>query len=161
MPTPQPRVEAIHIAPEAGAPMQEQSETRAVAGRGLEGDRYYDAAGSWSGDRGRPLPAADRAVTFFEAETLDILARDHDITLTPADHRRNITTRNIALDHLVGHRIRVGDAVCEGVDLCEPCAYLESLTTDGVLNALIHRGGLNARILDTGRIAVNDQITRL
>lgn len=155
---PDGRVTAIHIAPEAGDPMQPQDSTRAVAGKGLEGDRYFDQAGSWSGDKGRDLPPEDRALTLFESEVLEIIERDEDITLSPSDHRRNITTSGIAADHLVNTQFTLGDAVCEGVAICEPCAYLESLTEDGVLNALIHRGGLNARIIETGTITVNDPI---
>lgn len=155
------RVEAIHVAPEAGAEMRAVDEARAVAGKGLEGDRYFERAGSWSGERGRDLPPADRALTLFEAETLDIVERDADIDLEPADHRRNVTTRNVAVDHLLDERFRIGEAVCEGVEICEPCAYLESLTEEGVLSALVHRGGLNVRIVSSGTIAVGDPITVL
>lgn len=154
-------VDAIHVAPEAGAEMQSVTNARAVAGKGLEGDRYFDRAGSWSGETGRDLPPEDRALTLFEAETLEIVERDADIELEPADHRRNITTRNVAVDHLLDERFRIGDAVCEGVEICEPCAYLESLTEEGVLSALVHRGGLNVRIVSSGGIAVDDPITVL
>lgn len=154
-------VDAIHVAPEAGAEMQAVTDVRAVAGKGLEGDRYFERAGSWSGEKGRDLPPEDRALTLFEAETLDIVERDADIELDPADHRRNVTTRNVAVDHLLDERFRIGEAVCEGVEICEPCAYLESLTEDGVLSALVHRGGLNVRIVTSGEIAVGDPITVL
>lgn len=154
-------VDAIHVAPEAGAEMQSVTNARAVAGKGLEGDRYFERAGSWSGEKGRDLPPEDRALTLFEAETLEIVERDADIELEPADHRRNITTRNVAVDHLLDERFRIGDAVCEGVEICEPCAYLESLTEEGVLSALVHRGGLNVRIVSSGGIAVDDPITVL
>lgn len=154
-------VDAIHVAPEAGAEMQSVTNARAIAGKGLEGDRYFERAGSWSGEKGRDLPPEDRALTLFEAETLEIVERDADIKLEPADHRRNITTRNVAVDHLLDERFRIGDAVCEGVEICEPCAYLESLTEEGVLSALVHRGGLNVRIVSSGGIAVDDPITVL
>lgn len=152
------RVTAIHIAPEAGADMEPRTEVSAVEGRGLEGDRYFESAGSWSGQKGRDLPDGDRALTLFEAETLELVESDTGIQLEPADHRRNITTENVALDHLVGERFQVGDAVCEGVDLCEPCGYLESLTEEGVYEALVHRGGLNARILSSGTIRIDDPV---
>lgn len=157
--TPDGHVTAIHTAPEAGDPMQPQETVTAVAGKGLKGDRYFNQAGSWSGDKGRDLPPEDRAITLFESEILEIVERDENITLSPEDHRRNITTTGIAADHLVDHQFTLGNAVCEGVAICEPCAYLESLTQDGVLNALIHRGGLNARIIETGDITINDPIT--
>lgn len=151
-------VEAIHTAPEAGADMQSKDEVEAVAEQGLKGDRYFKREGSWSGEEGRPLPAEDRALTLFEAEALEIIERDEGIDLEPADHRRNITTRGIAIDHLLDKRFRIGEAVCEGVEICEPCAYLESLTEKGVLRALIHRGGLNVRITGSGTIRVGDSI---
>lgn len=154
-------VDAIHIAPEAGAEMQSLTVVRAVADRGLEGDRYFDRAGSWSGEKGRDLPPEDRALTLFEAEALDIVERDAGIELEPADHRRNITTRNVAVDHLLDERFQIGGAVCEGIEICEPCAYLESLTEEGVLSALVHRGGLNVRIVSSGEISVGDQIAVL
>lgn len=155
------RVEAIHVAPEAGADMQPVESVEAVAGRGLRGDRYFEAAGSWSGDEGRPLPDGDRAVTLFEAEALEVIERDEGIDLEPADHRRNITTRGVAVDHLLDERFRIGEAVFEGAEICEPCAYLESLTEKGVLSALVHRGGLNARIVETGEISVGDTVERV
>ena len=151
-------VTAIHVAPEAGAEMEPKREVDAVEGRGLEGDRYFRAEGSWSGEAGRDLSDADRALTLFESETLDLVERDADISLEPGDHRRNITTEGVALDHLVDERFRIGEAVCEGVDLCEPCGYLESLTEEGVYEALVHRGGLNARIVSSGTIRVDDPL---
>ncbi|MFC7154090.1 MOSC domain-containing protein [Halomarina halobia] len=152
------RVAAIHTAPEAGAEMESRTEASAVEGRGLEGDRYFERRGTWSGERGRDLPHADRALTLFEVETLALVERDAGISLEPADHRRNVTTEDVAVSHLVDERFRIGEAVCEGVDLCEPCAYLESLTEKGVLGALVHRGGLNARIVSSGTIRVGDPI---
>ncbi|MEF8868168.1 MAG: MOSC domain-containing protein [Haloarculaceae archaeon] len=149
-------VEAICVAPEAGAEMQRVEEVEAVAGRGLRGDRYFDDSGTWSND-----PDVDdipRHLTLFEAETLAVLERDEDLDLSVTDHRRNLTTRGVALGHLLDERFRIGEAVCEGVRLCEPCSYLESKTEDGVLSALVHRGGLNAAIVESGTVRVEDGI---
>lgn len=149
-------VEAICIAPEAGAEMERVGEVEAVAGRGLRGDRYFEEAGTWSND-----PDVDdipRHLTLFEAETLEILARDEGLDLSITDHRRNVTTRDLPVGHLLDERFRIGDAVCEGVRLCEPCAYLESKTEDGVLSALVHRGGLNAAIVESGTVRVDDRV---
>jgi len=161
MSTDRGRVEAIHVAPEAGEEMHSRAAVEAVAGKGLRGDRYFEAAGSWSGGGGRALPPEDRALTLFEAEVLEIVERDEGIELEPADHRRNVTTRGVAVDHLLDERFRIGEAVCEGVEICEPCAYLEGLTEEGVLAALVHRGGLNVRIVESGTIAVGDEIEQL
>jgi len=76
----------------------------------------------------------------------------------PAASRRNITTRGVPLNHLVGRRFRVGDVVLEGRRLCEPCEHLQSLTKPGVLKALVHRGGLRADIVVGGTIRLSDPI---
>lgn len=150
------RVETIHVAPEAGAPMRAVDSIDAVAGRGLRGDRYFEGTGTWSGDPDvRDIP---RDITLFEAETLDVVARDAGLDLDPADHRRNVTTRGVALDHLLDKRFRIGSVLCEAVDLCEPCAHLESLTAEGVVSALVHRGGLNAAVIESGTIHVGDPV---
>jgi len=152
------RVEGLYVAPAAGDDMQARESVEAVAGKGLRGDRYFDRTGSWNGDDGRALPPEDRALTLIEAEALEVVERDEDIELDPGAHRRNVVTRNVAVDHLLDERFRLGEAVCEGVELCEPCAYLESITEDGVLSALIHRGGLNTRIVETGPVSVGDTV---
>lgn len=149
-------VEAIHIAPEGGADMQSVEEIEAVAGKGLRGDRYFKGNGTWNDNpKARDIP---RDITLFEAETLDVVAKKHDIHLDPGEHRRNVTTRGLALDHLLDKQFTIGDATFETVDLCEPCAYLESITEDGVLDALVHRGGLNAIIVDSGTFRIGDPV---
>ncbi|MFB6122716.1 MAG: MOSC domain-containing protein [Haloferacaceae archaeon] len=130
------------------------SSRRAVAGAGLRGDRYFDATGTFS-----DVPGGGRDLTLVEAEALAAVEREAGISLSFADHRRNLTTRGVALNHLVERRFRVGDVVCEGVRLCEPCSRLESLTEAGVGEALVHRGGLRADIVDGGTIRVGDGVS--
>ena len=150
---PEGRVERIHVAPTPGAPTERIEATRAVAGEGLEGDRYFEGEGTFGG-------GDDRAITFIEAEALEAVERDYEIDLDPGVHRRNVTTRGVALNHLVDARFRVGNAVCEGVELCEPCSYLEQhLDLPDLQEALLHRGGLRARIVETGTVAEGDGIT--
>jgi MOSC domain-containing protein YiiM len=144
-------VEAIHFAPEAAKPCESVSEVQAVAGRGLEGDRYFRKAGTYSDH-----PGSGREVTLIEAEALEALARETGITLPPGASRRNITTRDVPLSHLVGKRFRMGEALLEGTRLCEPCKHLEGLTQPGVLGGLVHRGGLRTIILEGGTIRVGD-----
>lgn len=143
----------IYIGSRPSAPLDDVQEVRAVAGRGLEGDRYFAREGTYSRGHG-----PQRQVTLIEAEALDALQRDYGITLGPGESRRNIVTRGIALNHLVGSRFRVGEVELHGVKLCEPCKHLESLTKPGVRRALVHRGGLNAEILSDGVIRVGDEI---
>ncbi|WP_122091233.1 MOSC domain-containing protein [Halalkalicoccus subterraneus] len=149
-------VSTIHIAPEASATTESHETVEAVAGRGLRGDRYFAEQGTYS----RSARGTSREITLIEAETLAALERDFSIEIPPGAHRRNVTTRGVALNHLVDERFSVGEVVCEGVELCEPCSYLEGLLDiDGLHDALVHRGGLRARIVDSGRIAVGDGVT--
>jgi MOSC domain-containing protein YiiM len=155
-------VVSIHIAKEAGQPMETVSEARAVPGRGLEGDRYFLGRGIYS-----PKPGyGGREVTLIEVEAVEALfdgvqnAEGHrlGIKLSPAETRRNIATAGVPLNHLVDREFWVGDVLMRGTRLCEPCKYLESLTQPGVLGGLIHRGGLRAQILTAGTIRSGDPV---
>ncbi len=152
-PSGQGTIEAIHIAPQAGAPPASVPRVRAMAGVGLEGDRYAMAAGYFSGDG-----ATDHDLTLVEAEVIEDLAARDGIQLAPGETRRNITTRGIRLNGLVGRRFRIGDVECHGTRLCELCDRLEELTGEAVIRPLSHRGGLRARILTDGVITVGDRI---
>lgn len=147
-------VVSIHIAAEAGKPMESQAEVRAVAGQGLEGDRYYHKIGTYSN-----TPGSGREITLIEAEAVEALAHEAKIELAAGASRRNITTRGVPLNHLVGVRFRVGVVLVEGTRLCEPCKHLEGLTQPGVLAGLVHRGGLRTVIVEGGTIRVGDAIT--
>ena len=98
-------------------------------------------------------------MTLIEAEAIEAIAREANIALPPGASRRNIVTRGVPLNHLVGRRFRVGDVILEATRLCEPCAHLQSLTKPGVLKGLVHRAGLNADVLNDGEIAVGDAVT--
>jgi MOSC domain-containing protein YiiM len=152
------RVEAIHIAHRASAPMQSLGEVEAVAGGGLAGDRYLAGVGFYSA---RPTDPGAREVTLFEAEVLDALAAEHGITLAAGEHRRNLTTRGVRLDDLLGHRFQVGQVVLEGVRDCPPCEHLEGLLGKPVLKPLINRAGLRARVVVGGVLKVGDRISAL
>jgi MOSC domain-containing protein YiiM len=145
------RVEAIAIADRAEAPMQEMTTARALPGRGLDGDRYAKGVGTFTPRSGRGV---GYDLTLIEAEVLDELTLADGQRLGYAEARRNIVTRGLDLNDLVGQRFRIGDVECVGRRLCEPCAHLERLTHKGVLRKLIHRGGLRADILTEGSISV-------
>ena len=148
-------VEAIHLCAEAGEPLHAVDEVKAVAGVGLYGDRYAVGGGTWS----KRFPGVHRHVTLIESEALEALRRDHDIELSAAESRRNILTSGVALNHLVGREFRVGDVVLRGIELCEPCRYLEKVTGRPVRAPLVHRGGLNAEVVEGGVIRVGDAVT--
>jgi len=149
-------VRGIFLAPDSGEPMADRESVEAVAGQGLRGDRYFNETGLY--DRRDDLPEGTDA-TLIETEALAALERDYDVVLDPADTRRNVLTEDVALNHLVDSRFRVGDAVFEGVRLCEPCGYMEGKTdAEGAVEGLVHRGGLNANVVESGDIAVGDTI---
>lgn len=135
-------VESIALTPEESALPAPVTEVD-VADRGLAGDRYAD-----SGD-----------ITLIEAEALEALRAETGIALSHEESRRQVLTRGIGLNALVGKRFRVGGVECVGVELCEPCNYLQSLTYPGVLRGMVHRAGLRADIVSGGRIAVGDAVT--
>jgi MOSC domain-containing protein YiiM len=143
------RVEGIFITPNPGELPQPVDRVSAVAGSGLEGNRYFYADGA---------APPGRAVTLIAAEAVEAFVGETGIELTPAETRRNVLTRGIDVNGLVGKRFRVGDVECVGVELCEPCLHLQSLTRPGIIDDLLHRGGLNADILGDGTIAVGDRI---
>ena len=151
-------LENIHIAPAASYEMEELLEARLVKGRGIEGDRYFLGAGTYS-----PKPGV-REVTLIEAEALEGLARndpplqEKPIILAPVDHRRNLTTRGVPLNHLVGKHFRVGETVLKGGRLNFPCKYLEELLGLPVYMPLYNRSGLNCWIIGDGIIRKGDTI---
>jgi MOSC domain-containing protein YiiM len=149
-------VEAIHITGSGGERMRAVGRVGAIAGVGLEGDRYALRTGHYSGD-----PRIDRDVTLIEAEEIEALAAGSGIALKPGETRRNVTTRGIRLNDLVGRRFRIGGVECEGTRLCEPCQYHTDLLGKPVLAPLAHRAGLRARILGSGEIVRGDEVVVL
>jgi MOSC domain-containing protein YiiM len=144
---------AIHLTDKAAGQMKAVPEARAEAGRGLEGDRYYEKTGTYS-----DTPGSGREVTLVESETIEALAKEYGVELAPGDTRRNITTRGIALNHLVDREFRVGEVTLRGTRLCEPCAHLQSMTHEKVLEGLVHRGGLRCDIVSGGVIRNGDTV---
>jgi MOSC domain-containing protein YiiM len=150
------RVEAIHVTGAAGEPMRAVDRVIARTGGGLEGDRYDSGLGHWSAIR-----RGGDGLTLIEGEAIEALARDHGITLAPGEARRNLTTRDIDLDALIGHTFRIGAVTARAVRRCEPCSYLDELTGKEVLAPLVHHGGIRVEIVEGGDIAVGDEIEPL
>lgn len=147
-------IEAIYRFADSGAPAERMPSARLIAGVGIEGDRYalgkghFQSEGRWG-----------QALTLIEAEAIERLASEHAIAMPAAQARRNIVTRNIDLNALVGKRFRVGGLLCQGSRLAEPCAWLQKTTPLGMLRGLVHRGGLRADILEDGVIRDGDAIS--
>ncbi len=148
-------VEAIYTTPSAGKPMQPLPEVEAITGQGLAGDRYLKGTGYYSN---RPLADGSREITLIEAEELEKLERETGIHLDPSECRRNVLIRSVSVNGLIGKRFRIGEVVCEGIRICEPCTYLEKLTHKRVMRPLVHKGGLRARIISGGTVRVGDAI---
>lgn len=148
------KVVCLCSAPRSFLPMRTFGELTLETGVGVVGDRYAARRGFYS-----DLHHDGRQVTLFESETLQAIERDYKIALAPTDHRRNITTEGVALNHLVGRRFRVGATLLEGVMLSVPCRHIEQLTGKEIFNAMVHRSGLMARIVQGGPVRVGDAIT--
>jgi len=142
-------VAGLLVAPEAAAPLVAVDAVAAVAGVGLEGDRYAAGRGTFSG------PGRGYQVTLVEAEVLEELEIPGELA------RRNVVTRGAAVNPLVGRRFRIGEVECVGRRLAEPCAHLERLSGPGLLRPLVHRAGLRAHILTGGTIRLGDTLVPL
>jgi hypothetical protein len=158
-------LEAIFIGRTKGAPMEQVNAVEAIAGSGLEGDRYRNGIGTFSdhrasGKSGEFFPR-DKQVTLIEAEAIEAAARDCDVKIEAAQSRRNLLVRGVPLNHLVEREFTIGEVRLRGLRLCEPCGHLEKLAVPGVQKALTHRCGLRAEILTSGTLKAGDQVRPL
>ena len=139
---------AINITPVAEGALQSVEEVRAIPGRGLEGDRYFD----------HPTREPRRELTLVEAEAIEAFRDEFKIDFAIDGTRRNVVTRGVPLNHLVGREFWIGDVKARGLQLCEPCSTLQRLSHPKVLPGLLHRAGLRAQILTEGTIRVGETI---
>jgi MOSC domain-containing protein YiiM len=145
-------VEQIFIVAEPGDAPRSVAEVLAHAGRGLEGDRNLSAPDRWI--------ATGCALTLIEAEVIEAVLQEHGLDLREGRSRRQVVTRGVRLNELVGRIFRVGPLRCRGVELCEPCLDLQRMLGDpGTIRALVHRGGLRADILDGGQLSAGDLVS--
>jgi MOSC domain-containing protein YiiM len=148
------QIVSIHITPKAEADMAAVDAVRAVPGRGLEGDRYFEHTGTYS-----ETPGTGRDITLIESEQIEVVEKELGVRLNPGDSRRNITTRGVSLNDLVDREFHVGEVLVRGMRLCEPCDYMQKRAgVDGLMKALVHRGGLRVEIIAGGTIRVGDEI---
>lgn len=141
-------IEQICIAPSAGEPVQELDAVTAIAGRGLDGDRHTVGRGTF------PSGVAGSALTLIQAEVCE----SFDPPLEPSEHRRNLVTRGVDLNALVGQEFTIGAVRCRGMRLCEPCTVVDGYSSRTLLRPLVHRGGLRADILLAGEINRGDEL---
>ncbi len=145
-------IESIYIAPAATATSVSVQEVLAIPGVGLEGDRYALGQGTFY------KPEPDYELTLIEAEAMEALKRDYHVELAPGESRRNLVTRGVALNHLVGRDFQIGEVKARGIRLCEPCDHLQRVTGRELIKGLRHRGGLRAQILSQGTIRIGDSV---
>ena len=145
-------VVSIHIAPAAEAKMIAVTEVAAIPGKGLAGDRYYQQTGTFT----KPQP--DRELTLIENEAIEAFNSELQINYAADAARRNVVTRGVPLNHLVGREFQIGEIRVRGLKLCEPCSHLARLSNEAVLPGLVHRGGLRAQILTEGVIRAGDVV---
>lgn len=146
---------AIYVAREAGGAMTRLDTAHLIAGRGIEGDRYIERAGTFSPDE----PSPDHELTLIATEEVTRFLEATGLELSPGDLRRNLLTEGVDLNAWVGRSFRVGDVEVAGIRLCEPCQTLAEAVAPEVVKGLIHRAGLRARIVSDGRIRVGDPVT--
>jgi MOSC domain-containing protein YiiM len=137
-------VEGIYFGAVDEGPLEPADQVQVKTGAGIEGDRH-----------------GHKDITLFEAEAIEGLKADTGIELAPSEIRRNVMTRGVALNELLGHRIRVGEVEAIVTELCHPCSHLQKLTQPGVLRGLVNRGGLNADVVAGGAIRVGDRLEDL
>jgi MOSC domain-containing protein YiiM len=146
------RLLAIAIHPAKAAPMTAHDSVAAVAGSGLVGDHYA------LGKNGSGIVKPDQEVTLIEREAIEAACREYQLAFDHLTTRRNLLTEGVPLNHLVGREFAVGEVILRGVELCEPCGHLESLTLPGIKRSLIHRGGLRAHVVRSGTLRAGDRI---
>ena len=139
------KVEVIHLRAPDETEVREVALAEAIAGKGIEGDRYFFAEGARPG----------LALTLIEGDVV------REAGLAPGSTHRQLTVTGTGLNDLVGKKFRVGAIECYGVMLCEPCLHLQQMTRPGIIKELMHRAGLNADILTDGSIAVGDEVLEL
>jgi MOSC domain-containing protein YiiM len=144
----------ILIAESPASPMSGRPEVRAIAGRGLEGDRYFAGLGTFSPQPQKP----DFEITFIENEKIGAFAREFDLPFSATQARRNIVTEGVDLNALVGRDFQVGGVRVRGIRLCEPCNHLAKASFPETLKGLVRKAGLRAQILFNGFIRVGDSI---
>ena len=146
------RVAGLYIGPRTAEPMSSVTSIKAVAGNGIEGDRYFEKV---------PSPKHDptEEITLIELEAIEAARAEYDVEFEPGDTRRNIVTEGIRLDGLLGTTFTVGEVQIEALEKNPPCARLVRITEKKLLKPLIHRGGVRGRIVSTGTIKLGDAIT--
>jgi len=148
-------VVALFVVDRMSAPMKKVEQVNALAGKGLEGDRYLLGVGTYS-----KKPQPGRQVTLIKSEMLELLKDKFDITVKPEESRRNVLTKGVEINDLIGTEFYVGTVRLRAHRITQPCLYLEKLLDQpGLYNELWDNGGISCEILTDGIIKEGDIIT--
>jgi len=147
-------VVGIYTASISGTQLRSVPQATLEAGKGLVGDRYFLGVGTFS----KKIIASEAEITLIESEEIERFNSTEQAAHSPGEFRRNIVTRGIKLNDLVGKRFLLGAALLEGKRLCEPCAHLAKLVNAPVVKGMVHRAGLRAQILSGATVQVGDEI---
>lgn len=157
--TKMPYIQAIYIAPAAGAPMKSLHQAELIS-TGIKGDRYAGGVGAYS----QTAPNKVRHITLITeagiATANEWLMACDEATFSGAQTRRNVVIANMSADdlnHLVNRTFHLGEVLLKGVELCAPCQRpAQLLNRPDFLDAFDNRGGLRAEVLETGAISIGD-----
>ena len=142
------KVLKLGIVKDSNKIIEEVTSIEVIANKGVVGDRHYD-------EYNDPY----NQLTLIESENIDYYNTKYSLNIPYKDFRRNIVTKGIQLNELIGKKIKIGDVEVEGIDLCRPCRHLtEVLNQPNILKEFLRRGGLRCQILSSSRISVNDEI---
>lgn len=148
----------ILIGAEAGSELEAQTMAELEAGRGVVGDRYYYDRGTFSKKFGG-TPAVE--ATLISREEIDAFNRAAGRDCAARDFRRNLVTEGIDLAGLIGREFRIGPTVLAGIRFCEPCAHLAAMLGREIMDHMVHRAGIRARIVAGGPVRPGDPVEPL
>ena len=128
--------------------IQEVESIEVITNKGIVGDRHFK-------DYNDPYCQ----LSLIESENIDQYNIKHGLNISYVDFRRNIITKEIELNNLIGKKFFIGKVQVEGIDLCRPCRHLtEMLNQENILKEFLRKGGLRCRILTSSKINIGDKI---
>ena len=119
-----------------------------LANKGILGDRHFNEYND---------PYCQ--LSLIESENIDYYNTKYGLNIPYTDFRRNVITKGINLNNLIGKKLQIGNVKVEGIDLCRPCKHLtEMLNQENILKEFLRRGGLRCQILSSSSISIGDEI---
>ena len=138
----------IGISKKKGGEIIDLSYANVFAGKGIENDRFYNINNNKSNH-----------ISIIESEQIDSFNSAKNLSIPYINFRRNIVTKNIKLNNLVGKIFLIGKIKIKAIQLCEPCVYLSSLLKEKeIVKFFVHKAGIRCEILNNGTISIEDEI---